>query len=287
MSEILTPRRRMPFAEMIAADTPDEATMRLVNAQATRKGLGPEDVYVRGAYAIHDYVDYYYSRFTPESVRGLVDLAPSVPVITGHRDDTKPEARIFRGEVVKRDVQVPKLVKDVGTGTWGRMDYYWMRQHSKANDLALEIDGGLAKEVSVRWAFEQPTCSVCRSDIRECDHMPGRDYNGSPCFYAMEQIKRYSEMSFVYRGGQQSTETILARAAAGRPAEDVVAEFAKEMGIEFAEEERAGLVEFARCYDGKLKLSKRDRDGGWFTDLRQRRLKAEQSGGISWFRGMK
>jgi hypothetical protein len=283
---ILTPARRMPFAEMIASDTPDAETMRLINAQATRKGLAPEDVHVRGAFGVHDFVDYYFSRFTKDSVRTLVDLAPGVPGIVGHRDDTKPLVRLFRGEVVKRDVAVQRLVPGVGEGIWGRFDYFWMRQHSGANDLALEIDGGIVKEVSVRWAFDTPTCSICSSDLRECDHMPGRDYKGTTCWYSMDGVKRFSEMSFVYRGGQQSTETILARSGEGRSATEVVDALAKDLGIVFEEEERAGLLEFARCYDGSRKLAKRDR-AGWFDSLRRKREENNETRGTTWFRNDK
>jgi len=287
---IVTPARRMPFAEMIATDTPNEDTMRLVNAQAVRKGLTAEDVHVRGAYAVHDYVDYYFSRFPPESIQRLMALAPGVPGIVGHRDDVKPLVRLFRGEVVQRNVDVPKMVPGIGGGTWGRTDYFWMRQHSGANDLALEIDGGIVKEVSVRWAFSKPVCSTCSSDLRECDHMPGRDYAGTPCWYSIEDVKKFSEQSFVYRGGQQSTETILARAGEGKSPTEIVDAYIKELNSTCGEEERAGLIEFARCYDGSRKLARRER-GGWFEGLRRRRLEREEAtksgAGMTWFRPTK
>ena len=58
----------------------------------------------------------------------------------------------------------------------------------------------------------------------------GAGLKGTTCWYSMDGVKRFSEMSFVYRGGQQSTETILARSGEGRSATEVVDALAKDPG---------------------------------------------------------
>lgn len=273
--DVLAPTRALPFAEIVGDDLANDGAMRLINAQAARKELKAEDVYARRAYTIHDYVDYYFSAFSASDVRMAMELTPGAPLLVGHRSEMAPLARFFRGEAVRRSVQVPMIVPGIGEGMWGATDFYFLRT-ARGNDLAIEIDGGIQKETSMRWKFEEPVCSICTTDLRDCSHMPGRVYDTKMCWYRMRDPKRVLEISLVYRGGQQNTELAMIRGDAEIGANGIVDRYLKELGMRVTEEEHDGLVEFARCYDGTKKLAKSERKGtGWFDTLRARRIERE------------
>jgi hypothetical protein len=277
---ILAPARLLPSVQMIREDVPGEATMRSVNKWAQRE-LKPEDVHVRRAFGIHDAVDTFHSRFPVESLRVVAGKAPGAPVLVGHNDRGNELARIFASSVVYRpEVEQMRVVPGVGENNWTAFDFYWMRAHSRAEDLALEIDGGIKREVSLRWAFSLPKCSICEGDMRECDHMPGKTYEEDRvAYYDMYEIDSVRELSFVYRGGQLGTAVELLRHVDGRSAKEIVDAFIKASGLATTDEERDGMVEFARCYDGS-KLTKKEQRDGWFDSLQKREPKR-----LSWWMG--
>ena len=135
--------------------------------------FAPEDVHVRGAFWRTTCRPLFRgSRRT--QVRTLSGPRARVPGDRRGTDDTKPLVRALPRRGRGSDVAVQRLVLESRRRIWGRSpitsgcgNIFWER-----TTLALEIDGGL-KEVSVRWAFDTPTCSICSSDLRECDHMPG------------------------------------------------------------------------------------------------------------------
>jgi hypothetical protein len=270
--------RSLPSVELVRQDEPGPSVMAMINRRTLRP-LEPADVHVRRAFIINDGVDSFWSQFPPEEIdvvaRLMYEQAP--PAVIGHRRDMMPVARFFAGERVHRAGKAPTMVEGVGTGTWGAADFYWMRGHSQAEDLALNIDGAIASETSLRWAFEKPICALDGGDIRECDHMPGELYDGKRAYYQMRDTKRLVEGSFVFRGGQLETEMTLRRVDGDRRPDAVVDSYLKEIGVRVGEEERAGLIEFARCYDTR-KLEKRKRSEGWFASLPKR------TRGLSWFR---
>lgn len=288
---ILTPSRGAPLADLIADDTPNAETMAAIRRLAKRSGITAEDVHVRSAFVVHDFVDTYFSRFEPADVKrsaALYGEGNGVPVMVGHETyGAKPQARIFRGFAERRDVKVPMVVEGVGEGWWARADFYWMRAHSNASDLALEIDGGILSEVSQAWRFKTPVCSICETDLRDCAHIPGNVYNEKTCWYAMRGVESVREVSFVYRGGQQGTSLDLSRAqaSAAKSPSDLVDDYLSAIGVRVAEEDRAGLIEFARCYGGPEKFTRKDKaERGWFESLRAKRTETNNGGGAFWSR---
>jgi len=91
--------------------------------------------------------------------------------------------------------------------------FYWMRAHSRAHDLLVNIDGGITSEASLGFTFRTPACSICGRDIRACEHLPGNEYEGQICYFFYDGILRVTEGSFVYRGAQPGTGFMLADGA--------------------------------------------------------------------------
>lgn len=158
------------------------------------------DVYIRRIRLAGDAIDAGFGRFRTSDLPKLLELLQGAPALVGHRKDTLGVARFFGGEVLqdsrsKINYIVPR--------------FYWMRSHSGSEDLRINIDGGIYNEASLGFVFRQPTCSICREDIRRCDHIPGKEYNDQVCFYYYDDILRVTEGSLVYRGAQPGTGFML------------------------------------------------------------------------------
>jgi hypothetical protein len=85
---------------------------------------------------------------------------------------------------------------------WVRAWFYWLKGTSGSEDLRLNIDGGVYREVSISWRYRQARCSVCGDDVRRCGHTPGRIYSGRRCFFEVDEVLDVLEGSFVYRGAE-------------------------------------------------------------------------------------
>ncbi|MFC1554637.1 hypothetical protein ACFL7D_08390 [candidate division KSB1 bacterium] len=164
----------------------------------------PEDVYVRKCRLTGDGVNCHFGRFHTEDLPLLLKKTQGVSCLIGHRKETAGIARFFGGSIEQHKA------KSVITGKMEEMSFivpkiYWMKSHSKAEDLKVNIDGGIYHQASISWYFEQPVCGICGKDIRMCDHVPGRLYNGKLCFFWYEKIGNVLEGSIVYAGGHPGT----------------------------------------------------------------------------------
>ncbi len=154
------------------------------------------DIYVRRCRLAGDAIDAGFGRFRAEDLPKLLDMVQGAPALIGHRKDSIGVARFFGGD----------LQKDPVTGiTYIVPKFYWMKLHSSAEDFRVNIDGGIYSEASIGFTFRKPTCSVCGSDMRRCEHIPGREYSSQICFFYYDDVLRVTEGSFVYRGAQPGT----------------------------------------------------------------------------------
>ncbi|HHE46709.1 MAG TPA: hypothetical protein ENL08_03265 [Bacteroidetes bacterium] len=164
------------------------------------------DIYVRRCRLAGDAVDAGFGRFRTGDLDLLLDMLQGAPALVGHRKDTLGVARFFGGGIERNEQTgvsyiVPK--------------FYWMRLHSASEDLRVNIDGGIYNEASLGFTFRKPTCGICGEDIRRCEHVPGREYDGKRCFFYYDELIKVTEGSFVYRGAQQGTGFMLAHPASG------------------------------------------------------------------------
>ncbi len=166
--------------------------------------LCKDDVYVRKCRLTGDGINCHYGRFHTEDLPGLLKKTQGVSCLFGHRKETAGIARFFGGSIEKHEIFNPV------TGKKEMLSFivpkiYWMKNHSMAEDLRVNIDGGIYHQTSISWYFEKPVCGICSRDIRKCDHIPGRSYNNELCFYWYEQIGEVLEGSIVYAGGHPGT----------------------------------------------------------------------------------
>lgn len=144
----------------------------------------------------------------------LADIAakiPGVSVLAGHDRRSLPVARFFRGRVV----QLPEQNPLTGEATRAvRAWFYWLAETSGAEDLRLNIDGGIYRAVSLSWRYRRDRCSVCGAETG-CGHAPGRRYHGVPCHRVIEAVDEVLEGSLVYKGADSAAQLAGERADCG------------------------------------------------------------------------
>ncbi|MCX7835941.1 MAG: hypothetical protein N2450_07745 [bacterium] len=156
--------------------------------------LTVEDLYVRRCRLAGTAVDQKGGCFRKQDLPLLLKLVQGAPALIGHNHQSIAIARFFGGNIEQLgeyEYIVPKL--------------YWLKDHSRAEDLRLEIDGGLVTEASIAFVFQQATCNLCERDLRLCQHQVGEWYDGVLCHYWYDGIESVLEGSLVYRGAEPFT----------------------------------------------------------------------------------
>lgn len=163
-----------------------------------------EDIYVRKCRLTGDGINCYNGRFHTEDLQELLKKTQGVSCLVGHRKDTAGIARFFGGAIEEHTAFNPATGKDE-TMSFIVPKIYWMKEHSGAEDIRVNIDGGIYHSASISWYFDKPVCGLCGKDIRSCDHIPGQKYDGELCFFWYEGIGEVLEGSIVFSGGHPGT----------------------------------------------------------------------------------
>ena len=153
-----------------------------------------EDLYIRAMYLVSDEVNSFGGCFPVDEHPRLAELLVDSPVLVGHSKERLPIARNFKADLVEKD----------GVN-WIKVYFYWLKNSPEAESLKENIDHGIYKECSIGFSFEFPECSICKQDMRRCQHIPFRPYqdaNGeqTQAHFNYRNIIRVHETSLVYRG---------------------------------------------------------------------------------------
>lgn len=162
----------------------------------SRRALEADEVYVFSLLLCDNAVDRDGERFSSAALQKLASLFVGKTGIFNHDPKGQNQtARIFETAVETDDGRV------VENGEPYRALRAWayMVRCPKNEDLILEIDAGIKKEVSVGCAVGKVLCSVCGADLRDqpCGHRPGEVYNGVLCWRELEEPTDAYEWSFV------------------------------------------------------------------------------------------
>jgi len=153
-----------------------------------------EDIYIRAMYLVSDQVNSFGGCFPVDEHPKLAELLVDSPVLVGHSKERLPIARDFKADLVEKD-----------GANWIKVYFYWLKNSPEAESLKENIDHGIYKECSIAFSFEFPECSICKQDMRRCQHIPFRAYqneNGeqAQAHFNYRNIIRVHETSLVYRG---------------------------------------------------------------------------------------
>ncbi|HIJ73296.1 MAG TPA: hypothetical protein HPP83_04260 [Candidatus Hydrogenedentes bacterium] len=139
----------------------------------------------------HNQVDRHFSRFPDEELAKIDEMVPGRPLMERHDlRGSLPRGTFFRSRLHRADDRVSV-----------RPDVYVLRTREN-EDFIVNIEGGVYRETSIGFSFRTPECSVCKRDLRTCDHIPGRSYGDETCHFVMRDVLEVIEGSVVPSGSQ-------------------------------------------------------------------------------------
>lgn len=178
------------------------ADIDLIN-QHSIKPLAPEDVYAFSVILCDNEVDRDIERFPDSTLEKLARLFVGKTGLTDHRWSAERQiARIYRAQVEDTGgkTSLGEALKVV------RADAYMLRTEG-AKEMITAIEGGIIKEVSVGFAAEKLTCSICGQRLAydwqtgkdQCEngHVKGETYDGDRCIGEIWNPSDAFEFSFV------------------------------------------------------------------------------------------
>ncbi len=166
--------------------------------------LNRDDVYIRSVRLTGDAINSYYGRFRTDDLPRLLELTNGVSCLIGHNRNTAGIARYFGGKIVEHSFY-NRITGKKEKGRFIVPKIYWMRNHSGAEDLKINLDGGIYHSFSIGYWYKMATCNICGNDIRLCEHIPGKIYNGELAFFWYDDIVDVVEGSIVYSGSHPGT----------------------------------------------------------------------------------
>ncbi|HAN44497.1 MAG TPA: hypothetical protein DCP97_03805 [Ruminococcaceae bacterium] len=191
----------MKQAEIIksANSKADQNSLELIN-RFSRRALTADEVYVFSLILCDNETDRDNERFTIESLNKLKELFVGKTGIFDHNPKGHNQtARIFNTYI---EQCAEKTIAAGEPYTCLKADAYMVKSE-KTNELILEIDAGIKKEVSISCSVKRVLCSICGCDLKQkkCEHIPGKSYqtaNGRQicCGLLTEPSDAY-EFSFV------------------------------------------------------------------------------------------
>ena len=183
-----------------------EEDLSLIN-RYTRRAFGEDEIYTFSVVLCDNEIDRDFERFTVEALFELEKLFVGKTGILDHNPKAENQtARIYRCEV--------EAVEGRKTSTGDQ--YFRLRAsaympRSKGNEeLIMQIESGICKEVSVGCAAEKATCSICSSvrGLSPCSHRRGETYAGKLCYFELSDITDAYEWSFVAVPAQREAGVI-------------------------------------------------------------------------------
>ena len=183
----------MKEARIIKTAAATREQMEAVN-RFSRRELGPEEVYIFSMVLCDNEVDRDWERFSVPALHKLGELFVGKSGIFDHRPSAENQtARIFQTQV-EAD---PARLTSQGEPYTALKGWAYMLRCPKNEELILEIDGGIKKEVSVGCAVARKTCAVCGQEAGSCGHLPGESYGSVVGHWILEDPTDAYEWSFV------------------------------------------------------------------------------------------
>ena len=149
-----------------------ESELTLIN-KFTRRNFSAEEVYAFSVVLCDNDVDRDFERFTDASLQKLAELFVGKTGIFDHSHKAQNQcARIFSCEVKAVDGKKNRL----GEQYKQLLARAYMPKSEAFNDLILQIESGIKKEVSVGCSMSKGVCSICGQPAGICQHKKGRYY---------------------------------------------------------------------------------------------------------------
>ena len=201
---------------------PAEGDLEQIN-KLSRRVLREEEVFVFSVVLCDNEIDRDLERFTDAALDSLSELFVGKTGIFDHSMKGRDQlARIFACQVERVEGQTTRS----GEAYRRLKARAYMPRTARNEDLILEIDAGIKKEVSVGCSVGAVRCSICGADLRrgECDHVKGRFYRVKGkkelCCALLDEPTDAYEWSFVAVPAQPQAGVVKAFAPQGEGADE-------------------------------------------------------------------
>lgn len=180
--------------------------LELIN-KYTRRPFTEDEVYVFSAVLCDNDVDRDFERFTVESLFQMEKLFVGKTGIYDHSPKANNQtARIFDCRV--EAVQGRKT--STGDDYFRLVAKAYMPRCKSSEDVIMQIESGIRKEVSVGISAKRAVCSVCGGErsTAPCGHIKGQVYAGELCYFELCEVTDAYEWSFVAVPAQREAGVI-------------------------------------------------------------------------------
>ncbi len=172
-----------------------------------RRELSPGEIYTFSVILCDNEIDRDGERFTVGALKRLAALFMGKTGIFDHNPKGENQtARIYDTVVLTDSSQKTTIGEPY---TYVKASAYMVRS-PKTEELILEIDAGIKKEVSVGCSVAKVTCSICGADLKRssCEHRRGEVVGGSVCHAVLDQPTDAYEWSFVAIPAQRAAGVV-------------------------------------------------------------------------------
>lgn len=174
----------------------------------TLSKVSSEEVFVYKMLLVDDSITRNFTNYPESFQRAILSKEPKkgnwigLPMLMGRTEDHEAMASNQVGRIFDA-----KLVR-TPSGNIGTIGSVYIPINESNISLIDNIKAGVHREVSIGVSVEFPTCSVCGSDIRSCEHQPGSFYDESLCYVIMDGDVEGQEVSFVAVPGNINAEIL-------------------------------------------------------------------------------
>ncbi len=173
------------------ARKPTDKELALINQLAKRE-CSADEFYVFDAKPANDFMltSYFYYLGTTSIMNFKADLdRERLRLGASHKRDLN-FGRWLPGDIAS--VDTPEGAKK-GRSYQLQAPFYMLKGLTvgqyNTDELAKGIETGTLLDLSIEWHGGKPICDICGGDIRkydECEHFPGREYDGVVCTFTVE-----------------------------------------------------------------------------------------------------
>lgn len=237
--------------------------LSLIN-NLTRRKFTQEEIYVFSVVLCDNDVDRENERFTDDALKKLSELYVGKTGILDHNPTSENQtARIFKCWVE----EVSGKKNSLGNPYKRLLAKAYMPRSSKNEDIILEIDSGIKKEVSVGCSVENITCSICGRNMKSdlCSHIKGKKYkkDGSYtlCYAVLDNPVDAYEWSFVAVPAQREAGVIksykISTPKGGENSmEDVIKALSTGQSVNFSESQATKLFDIIQTLTSQAEIGK-------------------------------
>lgn len=176
---------------------PNEAELELIN-KYTRRPFTADEVYAFSVVLCDNDIDRDFERFSDGALDKMAELFVGKTGIFDHSHKSENQcARIFSCSAET----VPDKKTRLGEPYKRLFARAYTPKSQRSEELILDIDAGIKKEVSVGCSMGESRCSICGETYGRCDHIKGKSYGRGNskklCFFELSDPRDAYEWSFV------------------------------------------------------------------------------------------